>query len=59
MGVAIIGFAAYRDEDGKLCTFEYVTLLSKPIFLTKACLYIASLLRMTRRVPSIRHTLGT
>ena len=24
MGVAIIGFAAYRDDDGKLCTFEYV-----------------------------------
>ena len=26
MGVAIVGFAAYRDEDGKLCTFEYITL---------------------------------
>jgi hypothetical protein len=24
MGVAIIGFAAYRNEEGKLCTFEYV-----------------------------------
>lgn len=24
MGVAIVGFAAYRDESGKLCTFEYV-----------------------------------
>ena len=24
MGVAIIGFAAYRDSEGKLCTFEYV-----------------------------------
>jgi hypothetical protein len=23
MGVAIVGFAAYRDESGKLCTFEY------------------------------------
>jgi hypothetical protein len=22
MGVAIVGFAAYRDEEGKLCTFE-------------------------------------
>lgn len=26
MGVAIVGFAAYRDEGGKLCTFAYVTL---------------------------------
>jgi hypothetical protein len=25
MGVAIVGFAAYRDDTGKLCTFEYVT----------------------------------
>lgn len=24
MGVAIVGFAAYRDGTGKLCTFEYV-----------------------------------
>ena len=24
MGVAMIGFAAFRDEEGKLCTFEYV-----------------------------------
>jgi hypothetical protein len=24
MGVAIVGFAAYRDENGKLCTFECV-----------------------------------
>jgi hypothetical protein len=23
MGISMIGFAAYRDEDGKLCTFEY------------------------------------
>jgi hypothetical protein len=22
MGVAIVGFAAYRDSTGKLCTFE-------------------------------------
>lgn len=22
MGVAIFGFAAYRNEEGKLCTFE-------------------------------------
>ena len=22
MGVAIIGFAAYRNEEGKLCSFE-------------------------------------
>jgi len=27
MGVAIVGVAAYRNEAGKLCTFEYVTLL--------------------------------
>jgi hypothetical protein len=27
MGVAIVGFAAYRDGEGKLCTFEYVTSL--------------------------------
>ena len=33
MGVAIVGFAAYRDEEGRLCTFEYVTfLLSRPHF---------------------------
>ena len=24
MGVAIVGVAAYRDSEGKLCTFEYV-----------------------------------
>ena len=28
MGVAIVGCAAYRDIDGKLCTFEYVAPLS-------------------------------
>lgn len=27
MGVAIVGFAAYRDDTGKLCTFEYVPFL--------------------------------
>ena len=27
MGVVMIGFAAYRNEEGKLCTFEYVTFL--------------------------------
>lgn len=27
MGVAIVGFATYRDDEGKLCTFEYVTSL--------------------------------
>lgn len=26
MGVAMVGFAAYRNEEGKLCTFEYVFL---------------------------------
>lgn len=26
MGVAVVGFAAYRDTNGKLCTFEYITL---------------------------------
>jgi len=25
MGVAIVGLATYRNEKGKLCTFEYVT----------------------------------
>ena len=58
MGVSIIGFAAYRDEEGKLCTFEYVTLLLRPTSLTKAGLCIASPLRMTRGAPSMRHTLG-
>ena len=24
MGVAIVGFAAYRDEQGKLLTFKYI-----------------------------------
>jgi len=28
MGVAIVGCAAYRDNEGKLCTFEYVIPLS-------------------------------
>lgn len=27
MGVAIVGVAAYQDDTGKLCTFEYVTSL--------------------------------
>jgi len=27
MGVAIVGVAVYRNEEGKLCTFEYVILL--------------------------------
>ena len=37
MGVAIVGFATYRDEEGRLFTFEYVTsLLSQvPLFLLK------------------------
>ena len=46
MEVAITGLAAYRDEEGKLWTFEYATLLSKPTSPIKADLYIASLLRM-------------
>jgi len=25
MGVAIFGFAAYRNTEGKLCTFEYAS----------------------------------
>jgi len=58
MGVAIVGFAAYRDEEGKLCTFEYVNLLSRPTSLTKASLHIASLLRMARRTPLVRNTPG-
>lgn len=24
MGVAMVGVGAYRDEEGNLCTFEYV-----------------------------------
>ena len=32
MGVAIVGCAAYRDSEGKLCTFEYVIPLSKAYF---------------------------
>ena len=27
MGVVIVGFAAYRDNAGKLCTFEFVSLV--------------------------------
>lgn len=27
MGVVMVGCAAYRNEEGKLCTFEYVTFL--------------------------------
>lgn len=26
MGVAIVGFAAFRDEEGKLCRFEYASI---------------------------------
>ena len=32
MGVAIVGCAAYRDNEGRLCTFEYVIPLSKAYF---------------------------
>jgi len=33
MGVEIIGFAAYRDSEGKLCTFEYVApFLYNPLY---------------------------
>jgi hypothetical protein len=32
MGVAIVGFAAYRNTDGKLCTFEYGSLSLGLIF---------------------------
>jgi hypothetical protein len=35
MGVAIVGFAAYRDTQGKLCTFEYVTLHQDPLYSLK------------------------
>jgi len=34
MGVAIVGCAAYRDAEGKLCTFEYVTPLSSSAHFT-------------------------
>jgi hypothetical protein len=35
MGVAIVGFAAFRDDTGKLCTFEYVTLSLGLIYLAE------------------------
>lgn len=36
MGVAVVGFAAYRNEAGKLCTFEYVISSSQELIqLTK------------------------
>ena len=35
MGVAIFGFAAYRDDTGKLCTFEYVIPSLVLIYLTE------------------------
>jgi len=39
MGVAVVGCAAYRDAEGKLCTFEYVTfLLQSPLCLLKLTL---------------------
>jgi hypothetical protein len=33
MGVAIVGVAAFRDERGKLCTFEYVNILYISFFI--------------------------
>jgi hypothetical protein len=33
MGVAIVGVAAYWDEEDKLCTFEYVTLSLQDSFI--------------------------
>ena len=35
MGVAIIGFAVFRDDTGKLCTFEYVTISLELIYLAE------------------------
>jgi hypothetical protein len=39
MGVAIIGFAAYRNEEGKLCTFEYVFFLPSVTYTKLTFLY--------------------
>ena len=52
MGVEIIGFAAYRNNEGKLCAFEYVL----PLFsrLLQSNFHIASPLRMT---PLLKHIL--
>lgn len=33
MGVVIVGFAAYRNEMGKLCTFKYVFFVSQSLAL--------------------------
>jgi hypothetical protein len=55
MGVAIVGIAAYRDNEGKLCTFEYVISPTSTL-LTRANPYIASALRMRGGTPSSKHT---
>ena len=57
MGVAMVGFAAYRDDEGKLCTFEYVTPSPGPTLITEADPFIASALRMIGRTPSFKHIL--
>jgi hypothetical protein len=60
MGVAIIGFAAYWDESGKLCTFEYVTPLLQGLFVwPKANSHTASAPRISKKTPFLKHTLRT
>jgi hypothetical protein len=56
MGVAIIGFAAYRDDTGRLCTFEYVVLPYQGL-LSKANFHTASVPRIPDRLPSLKPTL--
>ena len=53
MGVAMVGFATYRDDEGKLRTFEYVAPLPPgPTLLTKANPHTDSVLMMTGRPAS-------
>jgi len=54
MGVAIVGFAAYRDDEGKLCTFEYAPFHTCPFSMTNS--YTAFVPRMTEKTPFLRHT---
>jgi len=56
MGVAIVGVAAYRDDTGRLCTFEYVTFLMLIGWL-RSHSYIVSAPRIAEKTHFPRHIL--
>ena len=57
MGVAIVGFAAYRDEDGKLNTFKFVAPSLKHTFHLISNSSAASAQRTPERTHLLKHTL--